>query len=178
MTTSSVAYGLPAWQRAASIDSLDRGAVEEFLYGEAELLDEWRLDEWLELLTPDARYEIPPTDAPDGNSTETLFLVADDRFRIESRVRRLKSDSAHAEFPRSRNRRLVTNVRVGEPVDGALPVRSSFIVYRIKYEHRDSYVGQYHHRLQVVDGAIRIASKRAVLDDLALRPLGLVSIIL
>jgi len=178
VSTSSIASDVPAWRRAGSVETLDRGAVEEFLYGEAELLDDWRLDDWLELLTADARYEIPPTDAPHGKSTDTLYLVADDRFRIESRVRRLKSDNAHAEFPRSRNRRLVTNVRLGDPVDGLLPVRSSFLIYRIKYEHRDSYVGQYHHQLSVVDGAIRIAYKRAVLDDLALRPLGLVSIIL
>ena len=31
-----------------------RAEVEDFLYHEAALLDEWRLDEWLALLTDDA----------------------------------------------------------------------------------------------------------------------------
>lgn len=178
MTPATTATS-PRWQRASDLEGLDRASVEDFLFGEAALLDEWRLDDWLSLLTDDARYEIPPTDHPTGSSTETLYLVADDRFRIESRVKRLKSDNAHAEFPHSRTRRMITNVRLGEIDEaGHLPVTSSFTVYRIKYEHRDSYVGQYEHRLVVTDGLIRIAQKRAVLDDLALRPLGLVSIIL
>jgi p-cumate 2,3-dioxygenase beta subunit len=41
-----------------------RQEAEDLLYKEAALLDEWRLDEWLELLTEDATYEIPPTDVP------------------------------------------------------------------------------------------------------------------
>ena len=41
-----------------------RQEAEDLLYKEAALLDEWRLDEWLELLTEDATYEIPPTMFP------------------------------------------------------------------------------------------------------------------
>ena len=36
-----------------------RAEVEDFLYHEAALLDGWQLDEWLALLTEDARYEVP-----------------------------------------------------------------------------------------------------------------------
>lgn len=178
MTITEASRSGPRWGRATSVDALERAAVEDFLYGEAALLDEWRLDEWLELLTSDATYEVPPTDRPDGLPTETLFLVADDRFRIESRVQRLRSDNAHAEFPRSRTRRLITNVRLGDVADGEMPVTASFIVYRIKYGNNDCYVGQYQHVLVVDDGRIRIRQKRAVLDAQSLRPLGLVSIIL
>ena len=32
--------------------------VEDFLFHEAELLDNWRLPEWTELYSNDARYEI------------------------------------------------------------------------------------------------------------------------
>ena len=35
-----------------------RAAIEEFLYREAELLDDWRLPEWADLFTDDARYDI------------------------------------------------------------------------------------------------------------------------
>ena len=71
---------------------------------EAALLDEWRLEEWLELLTDDAIYQIPPTDVPEGDARNTLFIVADDAVRIRSRVKQLlgkfglggKSAFAHA----------------------------------------------------------------------------------
>jgi 3-phenylpropionate/cinnamic acid dioxygenase small subunit len=52
---------------------LSRSAVEEFLYHEAELLDTWRLPEWSELFTDDARYDIASLDSEDP-STPILRL--------------------------------------------------------------------------------------------------------
>ncbi len=43
-----------------------RQEVEDLLYREAALLDEWRLEEWLEMLTDDAIYQVPSTDAPEA----------------------------------------------------------------------------------------------------------------
>ena len=59
-----------------------RQEVEDLLYQEAALLDDWRLEEWLELLTDDAVYEVPPTDVPEGDARNTLFIIADDAIRI------------------------------------------------------------------------------------------------
>ena len=41
------------------IATVTRPLVEDFLYKEAALLDEWRLDEWLTLFEPGATYDIP-----------------------------------------------------------------------------------------------------------------------
>ena len=70
-------------------------------------VDEWRLDEWLKLLTDDAIYQIPSTDAPDSDARNALFLIADDATRIKARVKRLNDTEAHAESPRSRTRRMI-----------------------------------------------------------------------
>ena len=43
-----------------------RAEIEDFLYREAALLDEWRLDEWQELLTDDACYYVPSNDQPES----------------------------------------------------------------------------------------------------------------
>ena len=115
-----------------------REEVEDFLYRESALLDEWRLDEWLALLTEDARYRVPSNDAPSGDPADTLFLIADDIQRIRGRVARLKDPHAHAEFPHSRTRRLITNVRIvpgtnsGEFVPGTIFVEANFVVYRFR----------------------------------------------
>jgi p-cumate 2,3-dioxygenase subunit beta len=66
-----------------------RQEVEDLLYREAALLDEWRLEEWLELLTDDAVYQVPSTDAPEGDARNTLYIIADDALRIRSRVKQL-----------------------------------------------------------------------------------------
>ena len=46
------------------MQAIARTDVEDFLFAEAELLDEWRLPEWLELFTDDAKYYVPATDLP------------------------------------------------------------------------------------------------------------------
>ena len=77
----------------------DRSRIEDFLYLEADLLDQWRLPEWLALFTDDALYEVPCTDLPAGASPdENLFYIADDRFRLGERVKRLMKKTAHSEF--------------------------------------------------------------------------------
>jgi 3-phenylpropionate/cinnamic acid dioxygenase small subunit len=87
-----------------------RQEVEDFLYREAALLDEWRLEEWLEILTDDAIYQVPSTDAPEGDARNTLYIIADDALRIRSRVKQLLGKSAWAENSHSRTRRMITNV--------------------------------------------------------------------
>jgi p-cumate 2,3-dioxygenase beta subunit len=159
--------------------AVDRAQVEDFLYREAALLDAWKLDEWLALLTEDARYLVPSNDAPDGNPADTLFLVADDIARIRGRVTRLKDPQAHAEFPHSRTRRLVTNVRIVERAGEELAVEANFVVYRFRRDERvGQFVGRYRYRLRSVDGEIRIARREAILDSQELGSLGAVSFIL
>ena len=159
--------------------TLTRAEVEEFLYHEAALLDEWRLDEWLELLTTDAKYRVPSNDARDGDPADTLFTIADDIQRIRGRVRRLKDPNAHAEFPHSRTRRLITNVRIVAEDAEELRVEANFVVYRFRRNERvGEFVGRYRYGLRIVDGKPRIALREALLDALELASLGAVTFIL
>jgi len=162
----------------STVHGITRAEVEEFLYEEAALLDAWRLREWLGLLTDDATYEVPSTDTPDGDARTTLFLVADNLERLRSRVNQLLGKTAWAENPRSRTRRLITNVRILDADGDSIRVAANFVVYRMRVEQVDTYVGRYEHTLVLHDGALRIRHRRAILDLEALRPHGKVSIIL
>ncbi len=163
-----------------------RTQVEDFLFEEAALLDAWKLDDWLALLTDDCSYRVPSNDAPDALPAQALFMVADDARRIRERVLRLKDRNAHAEFPHSRTRRMVSNVRIVERLDHSasggpdeLRIEANFVVYRHR-RHGDvrCYVGQYRHRVRVTSGGLRIAERWAVLDAMELGAMGLVSFIL
>ena len=162
----------------SSLAGLTRAHVEDFLYTEAELLDAWELDDWLALYTADARYVIPCPGDPDGDPSRDLVLVDDDRLRLAARVERLNSRKAHREYPHSNTRHLVTNVRLGPVEADELPVWASFTVWRFRGGRETSYVGGYHFRLVLADGALKIRSKRVVLDMTALRPASDVAIIL
>ena len=155
-----------------------RQEVEDLLYKEAALLDEWRLDEWLELLTEDAIYEIPPTDVPEGDSRNTLFIIADDALRIRSRVKQLLGKAAWAENPHSRTRRMISNVRVVAAEGENILVTANFAVFRMRYESVDTYIGHYDYKLVRAANDLRIRERRAVLDNEALRPHGKISFIL
>lgn len=158
-----------------------RSQVEDFLYHEAALLDEWRLKEWLELFTADARYEIAPTGDPDAatvSSSEALFLVADNHERLEQRVLRLLKPSAHAEYPHSRLRHTYSNVRVLAESDGVLSVAANFVTFRNKRGVTATYMGSQSYLLRRDGDTFRILLKRNVLDLDALVPQGKVSLIL
>jgi p-cumate 2,3-dioxygenase beta subunit len=155
--------------------------VEDFLYQEAALLDEWKLHEWLALFASDGRYEVAPTGDPEAAtlaSAESLFLVADDRERLEQRVIRLLKPTAHAEFPHSRTRHTYSNVRVLGANSEAIEATANFVTYRNKRSITATYMGRNLYRLVTNGDSFLISSKRAVLDLDALVPQGKVSLIL
>ena len=155
-----------------------RQEVEDLLYREAALLDEWKLEEWLQMLTDDAIYQVPSTDAPEGDARNTLYIIADDALRIRSRVKQLLGKSAWAENPHSRTRRMITNVRVpGADGDGILAT-ANFAVHRMRYEVVDTYVGRYEYKLARFGNELKIRERIAILDNEALRPHGKISFIL
>ena len=159
-------------------ESVTRADVEDFLYAEAELLDDWDLDTWLSLYTDDCRYVIPCNDDPDGDPSRDLVLIDDNHLRLSCRVERLNSRRAHREYPHSATSHQILNVRLRPVEDGELPVVAEFTVWRFRGERSTTYVGRYHYRLRVVEGRLKIVSKRCTLRMGSLRQVSDVAIIL
>jgi p-cumate 2,3-dioxygenase beta subunit len=156
-----------------------RAEVEDFLFHEAALLDEWRLEEWLQLLTEDAAYYVPPNDRPDADHRNTLFTIADDAERIRQRVIRLMDSNCHAEYPHSRTRRMIANVRITGIEGDLITVAANFVCYRYRrYERMREYVGAYRYVLCRSGDQLRIKERRVMLDAEELGSLGSVSFIL
>ena len=154
-----------------------REIVENFLYKEAALLDEWRLDDWANLFTEDTRYVVPTTDLPDGDPKSDLVFIDDDIVRLRARVVRLNSRHAHREYPWSRTRRFISNVRVEEINDSEISVTSNVLVYRFRSGEGAPYVGSIDYILRRDAADFKIAYRRAVLDQETLSWHGAVSII-
>ena len=153
--------------------------VEAFLAYDSELLDEWRLREWLDLFTPDALYIVPTTDRPDGDPDEDLFFVRDDYFLLSQRVDALVDGSAWTENPHSTTHRMISNVRAQELGDGRIEVRANLLVHRSRGSRLDVY--PVHLTLELVRGGragFEIRRRRSVLALEQLRPHGRLSILL
>ncbi len=93
------------------------------------------------------------------------------------RVARLGKREAHAEFPRSRLRRMISNVRILSASAGQLQVACNLVCYRAKNGKVDTYFGHALYGLDVSGSQWMITAKRVMLDMDLLYP-GKVSILL
>jgi 3-phenylpropionate/cinnamic acid dioxygenase small subunit len=112
--------------------------VEQFLYHEAQLLDERRYDDWFALMDFDIAYRAPVRITREGYDDVVgeggLCLFDDDYGQLELRVQGVQVKSAWAEIPPSRSRRTISCVQVEGLEDDEVRVRSNFIVYRSRLE--------------------------------------------
>jgi 3-phenylpropionate/cinnamic acid dioxygenase small subunit len=151
---------------------LSRQEAEDFLYHEAELLDERRLEEWLTLFADDGLFWIPIDEHADPQREPSILY--DDSGLRAVRVHQLLHEPHYAQMPPSRTVHHVTNVRVaGESARGEVVVRCNLSVAELRGgEHRQLHYGlgreqtwsarcEYH--LRPRDGAWAIALKKVVL---------------
>jgi len=142
--------------------AVDRQQVEQFIYHEADLMDEHRYDEWLALWTDDALYWVP-SGRDDIDPKREISLIYDDRVRLQVRITRLKSGFAHAQEPKSRMRRVVSNIVTKEAENGDIDVFSNFLLIELRRGKQDTFAGRTVHRLRPDNGSFRLASKKVLL---------------
>lgn len=142
--------------------AFDRQQVEQFLYLEAQLMDEHRYDEWLALWTDDALYWVP-TGRDEIDPKREISLIYDDRVRLQVRVGRLKSGFAHAQEPKSRMRRVVSNIVVEEAENGEVVTYSNFLLAELRRGQQDIFAGRTIHRLRPHEGSFKLVSKKVLL---------------
>jgi 3-phenylpropionate/cinnamic acid dioxygenase small subunit len=153
--------------------------VEEFLYREADLLDERRYEEWLDLFTEDARYWMPmrrnvPSDEPEREFTREgadVNWFDEGKETLTRRVKQILTGVHWAEEPPSRVCHMVSNVLIlraspAGPSPTEVVVKSRFLVYRNRVEtETDFLVGKREDLLRRRDGQWRIARRKIVLDQ-------------
>ncbi len=155
-----------------------KDAVEDFLFLEAALQDDWKLDDWFSLFAPGATYHVPSSGGTmDDDPATQLFYIADDYVRLRERIVRLKDNGAHSEFPRSIVQHMISNVRVlGTDGDGH-NVECNFMIHRAKNRIVNTYFGRSRYRLLQNGTEFKILSKRSHLAMDMLYP-GKISILI
>ncbi|GCD97774.1 aromatic-ring-hydroxylating dioxygenase subunit beta [Embleya hyalina] len=168
----------PTQQRHTDVDLATRYDIERFLYLEAELLDDQKFEDWLELFDDDIHYWLPTRTTrtvrerdleiagPDGAA-----FFDDDKAFLTGRVRRLASGRSWSEEPPSRTRRLITNIRPTRLESGEFEVRVNFHVLRSRAErHHDTFFGERTDLLRRIpqEPGFHIARRRIVLDTTTL----------
>lgn len=161
--------------------------IEDFLYKEADLLDERRFSEWLDLLSDDIRYWMPLANNVrygqhwTGEMTENVMEYTrelkdlawfdEGKTTLTQRVRQIETGIHWAEEPLSRVSHLISNVEIVEVtpnIDNPLEVvvRCRFFTYRNRLEDEvDMFVGKRKDTLRKIDGNWRIARREILLDQ-------------
>lgn len=160
------------------MDNNLRQQIEDFLYLEAELLDDRKLREWFELLSDDVRYWMPirhntfdrPVDlAEELSKPGEGYYFDDDKKSLKIRVERAYAKNAWAEMPPSRTRHMISNIRIKKNDGADIEVHSNFLVYRTRMEaDQDWFVGTRQDILRRVDGGFKIARRTIILDQAVL----------
>lgn len=159
------------------VSAAEQFEIEQFLYAEVELLDDWKWRAWYELFTADAHYRMPirrnrlrrqrkQDEADDLGGLEVAHFD-DDSVSLELRIQQLESGMHWAEDPPSRSRHLITNVRVARsPIDGEYHVRSNFFIYRNRLEAEvDLWAGERRDVLRREGNGFKIADRVILLDQ-------------
>jgi 3-phenylpropionate/cinnamic acid dioxygenase small subunit len=153
--------------------------IEAFLYHEAELLDERRYEEWLDLFTEDTHYFMPmrrnvPHDQPEREFTRAgtdVNWFDEGKDTLTRRVKQILTGIHWAEEPPSRICHLISNVQVVAANGAGAPpaevtVKSRFLVYRNRVEtETDFLVGKREDLLRRENGGWKIARRKIVLDQ-------------
>ncbi len=153
--------------------------IEEFLYREAELLDERRYEEWLDLLADDVRYFMPmrrnvkfgELDREFTREGRDINWFDEGKDTLTRRVNQILTGIHWAEEPLSRICHLVSNVQLLQATpDASNPqearVKSRFMVYRNRVQtETDFLVGKREDLLRKAEGGWNIAQRKIILDQ-------------
>lgn len=179
--THPVAPVAPGGAAGSTADRDTHFEVEQLYYLEAELLDDGRYVDWLEMLAEDLDYWMPTrTNRLRRQQALSIAKRGEAAFYDETkeslawRIRRFDSGMAWAEDPPSRTRHLVTNVRVrhADPAvqegftERDLVARSNFLVYRNRLEREENvFAGQRTDVLRRTDTGLQVARREILLDQ-------------
>jgi 3-phenylpropionate/cinnamic acid dioxygenase small subunit len=137
--------------------------IENFLYREARLMDENAYEEWLSLWAGDDICYWVPGSADKTNPAEQISIIYDDRKRLEARIKRLASGYAYAQDPKSRMRRVISNIEIDEAADGTVTTWSNFALGEFRRGRQDIFVGRTLHKLRPGGDSFKIVFKKVLL---------------
>ena len=138
--------------------------IEQFIYREARLQDDHEYDAWESLWTDDAIYWVP-AGGDDYDPARRMSVIYDNRSRIRTRVKQLKSGKRHSQTPPSRLRRIVSNVELLIEDGEDLLVGANFMIVESRERGTQIWAGRSEYRLRPVDGDLKMAYKKVLLVD-------------
>ena len=133
----------------------------DFVVREARLLDQQRLEDWLDLFTEDGHYWMP-VEWGQSDSRLTTSLMYEDKLLLKIRIDRLKGKATYSQSPRSRCHHVLQQPQVDERDDTERRYVTWTPLHYVesRAEEQKLYAAWATHHLTVIDDEIRIRLKR------------------
>jgi benzoate/toluate 1,2-dioxygenase subunit beta len=143
-----------------------RELVNSFLIYESDLADHHLVKEWLELWSSDGIYWVPCNE-DDYDPRRHVSIIYDDYERLQERVYRLSSDSAHAQDPQSRLCRIIGNLRVSRatPTSNLVEVGANMMLVEVRAGEKNVYGARLEYKLEPDGNTFKIKQKKVILLD-------------
>ncbi len=162
--TNPASAAVAAFNQPVGAD--ERNELEAFVYREARLADESRYDEWETLLADDIKYWVPVLQ-DDADPERDVSIINDNRSRLATRLRQLRTGTRHSQAPRSVLRRLLTNLEFSAREDGRYRVEANFVIHEYQTQSVNAlcqWPGRVeYHLVRGGDGGLRMAFKKVML---------------
>jgi 3-phenylpropionate/cinnamic acid dioxygenase small subunit len=135
--------------------------VEQFLFRQADLLDERRWGDFIELFADDGLYWMPASpEQTTGEGVPSIYY--EDRNHMTVRMKRVTHPHAWSQSPMWGTSHLVSNVAIEkeDPRTGEITVRSRFHMMEFRRDVSRHFAGTYRHRLAKTKDGYRIKLQR------------------
>jgi len=152
--------------------------IEDFLYAEADLLDERQFEKWLELFTDDLRYWMPMRKnlafaerERDITGEDDVAWIDDDKATLTKRVQQVLTGIHWAEEPLSRVSRLVSNIRLVSQIETIAEgeefvVKSHILLHRNRLETETDFIaGRREDTLRRSGESFKISRRKIIIDQ-------------
>ncbi len=149
------------------VGSISLTEAEQFVYAEARLADQHRYDEWEALWTDDALYWVPANAEFETDPDTAMSILYDNRSRISTRIKQLKTGKRHAQNPPSGLRRSISNIELlGTLESGDAHVVGNFICFESRQRGLTQWAGGVEWALRrEPDSSLRMSRKTVRLVD-------------
>jgi len=152
--------------RACAAHFVEEREHAHILRHEARLADEALYDAWEALWTEDALYWVPRR--PDLDPAKEVSHIYDNRQRIGTRIRQLKSGFRYSQTPASPMRRVLSNIEIARAGADEYEVGANFMLMELAIQstrNMNFWGGRVLYRLRRVDGKLRMVVKKILLVD-------------
>jgi len=154
--------------------------IEDFYYHEADLLDERRFRDWLDILADDISYFMPirrnvkfgQHQARENTiSGEGISWFDEDKWTLTKRVDQILTGVHYAEEPLSRICHMVSNVQIKavwpdleKPAE--IDVTSRFLIYQNRVEYETyTFVGKRNDTIRATEAGWKVARREIILEQ-------------